>query len=175
MFMKRSLILVLPLMSAVVFNGCLATGQQYRSNVFKADQVNKQQDVKVVDIIAILDAKIEVDNTEGKKNAQIGGALLGGLAGVVVGNQRKNSSTSDKAIGGGIGALAGGAAGSLVADKILVDGVSLTYKDEFGKILNSTQVGKSCEFQPGQAIVISTTEKETRIQSNAKCPEVKEN
>ncbi|WP_460413844.1 hypothetical protein, partial [Staphylococcus aureus] len=62
------------------------------------------------------------------------------------------------------------AAGSMVNDKTLVEGVSLTYK-EGTKVYTSTQVGKECQFTTGLAVVITTTYNETRIQPNTKCPE----
>ena len=64
----------------------------------------------------------------------------------------------------------GAAAGSMVNDKTLVEGVSLTYK-EGTKVYTSTQVGKECQFTTGLAVVITTTYNETRIQPNTKCPE----
>lgn len=60
--------------------------------------------------------------------------------------------------------------GSMVHDKTLVEGVSLTYK-EGTKVYTSTQVGKECQFTTGLAVVITTTYNETRIQPNTKCPE----
>lgn len=71
------------------------------------------------------------------------------------------------AVGGG---AVGAAAGSMVNDKTLVEGVSLTYK-EGTKVYTSTQVGKECQFTTGLAVVITTTYNETRIQPNTKCPE----
>ncbi|MFA6095062.1 MAG: hypothetical protein WC757_04225 [Candidatus Paceibacterota bacterium] len=63
----------------------------------------------------------------------------------------------------------GVAAGSLVADKVLVDGVSISYSQN-EEMFSSAQVGKLCEFKPGTAIMISTSQSETRIQPNAVCP-----
>lgn len=80
-----------------------------------------------------------------------------------------NLGTAAGAVGGGGGAV-GAAAGTLVKDKSIVEGVSLTYKDGT-KMFTSTQVGKSCQFTPGLAVVISTKNNETRIQPNASCPE----
>ena len=68
------------------------------------------------------------------------------------------------------GGAVGAAAGSMVNDKTLVEGVSLTYK-EGTKVYTSTQVGKECQFTTGLAVVITTTYNETRIQPNTKCPE----
>jgi hypothetical protein len=77
-------------------------------------------------------------------------------------------------IGGDIGAIGGGAlgaaAGSLVADKVLVEGVSIAYIEN-DKIFTSAQVGKPCEYKVNEtALIISTGPNETRIQPNATCP-----
>lgn len=64
-----------------------------------------------------------------KKAAQTFGAILGAVAGGVAGHNVGTGS----ALGTGAGAVGGGAvgaaAGSLVKDKVLVEGVSLTYKE----------------------------------------------
>lgn len=60
-------------------------------------------------------------------------------------------------------------AGSMVKDKIIVEGVSLSYSEK-GKIYTSTQAGKRCQFQKGTALLITTKTNETRIQPNAECP-----
>jgi outer membrane lipoprotein SlyB len=74
---------------------------------------------------------------------------------------------------GTVGAVGGGAvgvaAGSLVPGQVLVDGVSITYTDH-GGTFSSAQVGKTCEYVPGQAIMVSTSPTETRVQPNATCP-----
>jgi hypothetical protein len=74
---------------------------------------------------------------------------------------------------GTVGAVAGGAvgaaAGSLVPGQVLVDGVSITYTDH-GSTFSSAQVGRTCEYAPGQAIMVSTWPTETRIQPNHECP-----
>ena len=131
--------------------------------------MNGKQETKTVNLISILPAKISVDNTENKKAAQTFGAILGAVAGGVAGHNVGTGS----ALGTGAGAVGGGAvgaaAGSLVKDKVLVEGVSLTYK-EGTKIYTSTQVGKACQFTTGLAVVISTKENETRIQPNTTCP-----
>lgn len=160
----------LSLLSLVIVTGCQATGEEYAANVYKAGQVNTKQAAKTVQILAVMPAKIEVDNTEGKKSSQMIGGVLGALAGGALGAQAGNHHGA--ALGAGV--VGGGAAGALgagafVKDKVLVDGVSLTYVED-GQTLNSAQVGKACEFHTGVAIVISTETNETRIQPNATCP-----
>lgn len=157
------------IIGSMIVAGCAATGEQYQANVYKAGQVNQVQEAKTVQILAVLPAKIEVDNESQRKAAQAGGALIGALIGAGIGDaasHNKGSATAAGVVGGG---LVGAGAGALVSDKRLVDGVSLTYVDG-DKTLNSAQVGRICEFQPGVAIVISTSETETRIQPNAACP-----
>lgn len=149
--------------------GCSATGENIKANVYKEGQVNKAQDAKTVNIIAIMPAKIEVNNEEGQKNAQIVGGLLGAVAGGAAGNAIGHN-TKGTVAGTAAGGVAGVAAGALVPEKVLVDGVSLTYVDDKNKTMNSAQVGKLCEYKTGPAIVIATNANETRIQPNATCP-----
>jgi outer membrane lipoprotein SlyB len=154
--------------TAVLFiTGCTATGQQHRADVYKAGQTNTAQEAKTVNIVAISPAQIEVDNAEGKKNAQLAGAVLGALGGAAVGN--KNSQRIGTAGGAAAGAAVGTAAGSMVPDKVLVEGVSIAYQVD-NKLLTSAQVGRMCEFKPGTALMISTNSNETRIQPNNACP-----
>jgi outer membrane lipoprotein SlyB len=142
-----------------------ATGEQYQANVYKAGQTNQAQSVRPVTILGVQAAKIEVDNTKAKQAAMIGGALLGAVAGGVIGNTTTHSSRTGTAVGTVAGGATGAAAGSLVNDTTLVDGVSITFKDGTN-MMSSAQVGKLCEFQAGDAIMISTKNNETRIQPN---------
>ena len=138
--------------------GCV-TGNQYRADSYDSSQVNTEQDAIPVRILAIRPAKVQVDNSEAKRNAQIIGAIGGAFLGAAIADNR-------------YGTLAGGAtglaAGSLVNDKVLVDGVSLIYK-ESGRAKRpktSTQVGRSCEFSIGDAFMFRMKQNETRIQPN---------
>ena len=146
--------------------GCATTGQQHRADVYRAGQVNQAQDAKVIRILAVLPAQVEVDNVEGRRNAQLIGAVVGGLGGVAATRNSRRVGTGTGMVGG---AAAGAAAGSLVSSKVLVEGVSLTYVYQ-GRTLNSAQVGRQCEFMPGDAVMISTSPTETRIQPNNQCP-----
>jgi len=154
----------------MILVGCQTPGENLKANVYRADQVNTAQEAKVVNILAVLPAKIEADNTQQKQAAQLAGGLLGAVAGGVAGS---NMVSRNKVGGATLGAVGGGTAGalagSLVSDKVLVDGVSITYEYN-GKTLNSAQVGQSCEYVPGKAVLISTGANETRIQANATCP-----
>ncbi len=167
--MSNVLTRVVAIATIATMTGCAATGENLQANVYKAGQVNQVQEAKTVKILAVMPAKIEVDNADQKKAAQVGGAVLGAILGAAVGGKAKNNPGAATAGGTLVGGAVGAAAGSLVKDKILVDGVSLTYQLN-GKTLNSAQVGKSCEFAPGVAVMISTSPTETRIQPNAQCP-----
>jgi outer membrane lipoprotein SlyB len=167
--MLKKISTVTSLVACIAITGCAATGEQYQANVYKVGQVNQVQKAKTVQILAVMPAQIEVDNTKAKQAAQLGGALFGAVLGAALGNaatHHQGEATAAGTVGGGV---VGAAAGGLVSDKKLVPGVSLTYVDE-GNTLNSAQVGKLCEYQPGMAVVISTSATETRVQANATCP-----
>ncbi len=163
--MFRSKILTPSLLICVLaLTGC-ASGDQYKANVYRQGQVNQAQAAKMVQIMAINPAKIEVDNSQGKQAAQIGGAIIGALLGGAAGNRSNNA-----AVGAVAGGVVGAAAGTMVSDKTLVDGVQLTYVEN-NRMLSSAQVGKMCEFKLGTALVISTGySTETRIQPNNEVP-----
>ena len=167
MMTKTTFKLTSALTAIALVTGCAATGEQHKANVYRAGQLNQAQNSQVVKILSIQPAQVEVDNSQGKKQAELAGALLGALAGAA--STKKSNDRDTRAAGVLGGAAAGAAAGSMVSDKTLVDGVQLTYNLN-GKLLTSVQVGKSCEFAKGDAILISTTSTETRIQPNAECP-----
>ena len=152
---------------AFVVAGC-ATGEQYRSDSYTAAQVNTAQEVLPVTILAVNPAKVQVDNTEGKKKAQIGGAVAGALIGGALGGTATSKAGANVAGGAAAGGIVGAAAGSMVDDKILVDGVSLVFKEsgKGKKPMTSVQVGRLCEFKPGDAFMYRMSKTETRIQPN---------
>lgn len=152
------------LIAASTLLAACATGDNLRADVYRAGQVNQAQEVEVVNILNVGKAKVAVDNSENKKRAQMGGALLGAIGGALIGNNHgRYGATSGAAIGGATGAIGG----SMVSDEAIVDGVSITYqKPRSNKILNAVQVGKLCEFKKGKAMVIATRQSETRIQPN---------
>jgi hypothetical protein len=109
-----------------------------------------------------------VDNSQQRQAAQVAGGILGAVGGGLAGgfgNIGRAGTAGTAAAGGAIGV----AAGSLVSDKVLVDGVSISYSNH-DQMFNSAQVGKACEYHPGTAIMVSTSQNETRIQPNAVCP-----
>jgi outer membrane lipoprotein SlyB len=148
---------------------CQTPGETSAPNVYTEGQVNTRQEAKVVKILAVLPAKVQVDNSQNQRAAQLVGGLLGAAGGGILGARLD---ASHALAGGSVGALGGGvagaAAGSLVPGKVMVAGVSITYEAN-GGTYNSAQVGRLCEYAPGKAIVITTSPAETRIQPNAAC------
>ena len=138
--------------------GCAATGENLKGNVYKAGQVNTTQNARGIKILKLMPAQVEVDNAQQKKQAQIAGGGFGGLGAA--------ATTGTTVAGGAVGV----AAGSMVADKVLVQGVTIAYSEN-NAMFTSTQVGQLCEFKLGDAVLVSAAnQNETRIQPNAACP-----
>ena len=160
--------------------GCNVTTDHLGADVYDTTELNTKQQTKTVNIISILPAKVAVDNSEAKNRAQTAGALLGSaigaVGGAIAGDKYKGKSHSGAVTGAVAGGVAGGTVGALaggaVKDKLIVEGVRLTYK-EGNDIYTSTQAGRACQFQPGTAVTITTKANETRIQPNAACPDKK--
>jgi outer membrane lipoprotein SlyB len=156
--------------SGLMLAGCQTPGEDVKANVYTSDQANSRQEAKVINILAVLPAKIQVDNTQNQRTAQLMGGLLGAAAGGALGGGlAQHNALAVGTVGAVGGGAAGVVAGSLVPGKVLVDGVSITYEDA-GHTYNSAQVGRLCEFVPGHAIIVETSPTVTRIQSNASCP-----
>lgn len=167
---KKQLLTITFLATSIsLLSGCQSNADEYAADVYDAAQLNSKQETKTVNIISVLPAKVAVDNKANKEAAQTFGAIIGAVAGGVAGHNVGSGSGLGTAAGAVGGGAVGAAAGTLVKDKSIVDGVSLTYKDGT-KLLTSTQVGKSCQFTTGLAIVITTKNNETRIQPNTTCP-----
>ena len=160
---------IIVISTLIALSGCAATGENLKGNVYKAGQVNTAQNARTIKITAVLPAQIEVDNSKQQKQAMIAGGALGALAGGLAGGFGGigTAGTVGTTLGGG---ALGVGAGSMVSDKVLVEGVSIAYLEN-GKMFTSAQVGKLCEFRPNAtALIISTGPNETRIQPNAACP-----
>lgn len=160
---------IIVISTLIALSGCAATGENLKGNVYKAGQVNTAQNARTIKITAVLPAQIEVDNSKQQKQAMIAGGALGALAGGLAGGFGGigTAGTVGTTLGGG---ALGVGAGSMVSDKVLVEGVSIAYLEN-GKMFTSAQVGKLCEFRPNTtALIISTGPNETRIQPNAVCP-----
>lgn len=152
--MTKKLLLPAMLASAALATGCASDGSLYRSDVYTAPMVNQAQEVKTVEIIAVVPARVAVTNSDNRTDARNVGMLLGAIAGAVIANQGSHS-TSNKIAGG----LAGG------GRQELVNGVQITFRDG-NRMFNSAQVGQVCEFKTGTAIMVSPSPNETRIQPN---------
>jgi outer membrane lipoprotein SlyB len=147
--------------------GACATGSEYAGNVYTADQANAAHAVDMVTILAVQPAKLQVSNAQGQQTAKVAGAILGIAAGALIGHGIQ------RAGGGTVGALAGGfagsAAGSLAPATVLVDAVSVTYRTDDGRTLQSVQVGQLCQFAAGRTEVVFDGNK-PKVQPNAQCP-----
>ncbi len=153
-------------LSIATLAGCQATGEQYRSDVYRANQVNQAQQVQTVEIIAIQPARIAVDNQQDRALNQGLGTVIGGVIGGLLGNAINDHHGNGAAVGAIAGAALGAGAASLASpNENLVSGVQLTFKLN-GRLFNSAQVGQMCEFKLGPAIMTSTDPTSTRIQPN---------
>jgi outer membrane lipoprotein SlyB len=164
----RSNVKLLLISVAVVLAGCQPTGTNLEASVYQVGQANQKQEARVVNILTVLPARIEISNEMTRTPAQPIGGLAGAIEGGGIGNNTARHSSANVLIGGATGGAPGALAGSGVSDKTLVEGVSLTYAEN-GKTLSSAQVGKICEFQPGMAIVISSGPNEARLLPNNTC------
>ena len=144
---------------AAGLSGCANDGTYYRADTYSAGQVNRVQEVNTVEIISVGAARVAVSNEDNRQNAQI--------AGVAIGNH--NHHTTDSRVLGGVGGAAlGGLAGSAVGgdSTTYTDGVQIIFRNARGKVLQTSQVGRPCEFRTGTAIMVSPTPNEARIQPN---------
>ena len=158
--------LMLCTLSALVLAGCANDGSVYRSDVYGTSQVNQAQEVKVVQIISVMPARVAVGNSSNRTEGMQVGAILGALAGAAVGAAVSDSSDAVVAgtiAGGALGGLGGRAASGRAQN--LVDGVQITFRDG-DRIYNSAQVGRVCEYRVGDAVMVSPAPNETRIQPN---------
>lgn len=162
--MKKSLTsLAIGAACAALLAGCANDGTNYRSDTYTTAQVNQAQEVKTVEIISVIPARVVVDNDENSDTARNVGALLGAVGGALLGHDTSSRVTGG-VMGGVVGGVAGQAAGGMHSTT-QVDGVQITFRDA-DKIFNSAQVGKPCEYRLGTAIMVSPRPNETRIQPN---------
>lgn len=163
----NKIILILIVSTISFISGCQATGEQYQADVFTTNDVNSKKEVKTVELLMVQLGKIQIDNTSAKETATKTAGIFGAVLGAALGSA-SNSETA--ALAGIAGGTVGAIGGSMVADKVMVDGVMLTYVEN-GKTYTSAQVGKECQFKVGiAAMIFDESTKETRIQPNNKCP-----
>jgi outer membrane lipoprotein SlyB len=150
---------------------CQQPGADLAANVYQADQVNQSQDAKIINILSLSPAKVEVSNAQNQHTAEVVGGVLGAVGGGLLGNSLSNhwNAGGNTVAGAAVGGVGGAAAGSLVPGQVLVSGVTIGYT-EAGALHTSTQVGEMCQFKMGQAMVVTTQGNETRVQPNAVCP-----
>ncbi|MDF7673423.1 hypothetical protein PT277_00625 [Acetobacteraceae bacterium ESL0709] len=160
------------LVSLLALAACQTPGVESRPDVYDQSQVNKIQRTRIVSIIAVSPARINVDNTANQNTARVAGGILGAALGSGLA-----TGVGHTGWGGGLAAGAGGAAGGALlggaveGKTTLVSGVSVTYQDRAGgEVFTSTQVGQPCEYVPGTAQLVTTANNETRVQPNAVCP-----
>ena len=173
---KKVSVIALSLAAALALAGCANDGTRYRADTYYAGQVNQVQEVNTVQIIAVNAARVAVPNDDNRDTARMTGAILGAIAGAAIGNHN-NHSTSARVMGGlaggAVGGLAGDAVGGLAGDAVggssstsYTDGVQIVFRTASGKVLQSAQVGRPCEFKTGTAVMVSPTPNEARIQPN---------
>lgn len=163
--MKKQAFLSL-MAASLILGGCASTGDVYRADVYRATEVNRQQEVQSIEIIAVQPARIAVPNTDNRGDATTAGMIIGALAGAAVGaivSDSPDAVIAGGVAGGALGNLGGKAAGGQREN--LVDGVQITYRIG-NRIYNSAQVGKVCEFMIGPALLIKGKASETRVQPN---------
>ena len=166
--MKKKILASAVLALTLALSGCVSDGNSYRSDVYRANQVNQAQEVRTVEIIVINPAQVEVSNRDKSNRAQLTGALIGAIAGSLIASQHTDRDSSRIASGVG-GAAIGGMIGDSVAggsSSNFVNGVQLVYRTSKGKIFQSAQVGRLCEFRTGTALLVSAERGETRVQPN---------
>jgi len=153
---KKVSVIALSLAATLALAGCANDGTRYRADTYYAGQVNQVQEVNTVQIIAVNAARVAVPNDDNRDTARMTGAILGAIASARV-----------------MGGLAGGAVGGLAGDAVggssstsYTDGVQIVFRTASGKVLQSAQVGRPCEFKTGTAVMVSPTPNEARIQPN---------
>jgi outer membrane lipoprotein SlyB len=155
---KLALIVVLSILI-----GCAATNENLHTTAYKAQQVNRVQAAKSIKIISVSPIKIEVGNSQAQFASALLSAATRGMGGRYggVGSLGTMGTTIE---GGSIG----NSTGLMIPDKVLVDGVSISYLQN-EKVFTFTQAGRACKFHPGTTIIMTTDVNETRIQPNASC------
>ncbi len=161
-------ITIATVVGSMILAGCATPGMENRADSYSATEVNQRQEVRTIEILTILPARVQVSNEQNKQAAQLTGTVLGALAGAAVGGATGPGGWGRTGAGTVAGGVVGAAAGSMVSDKVMVDGVQIAYRDG-KKSFISAQVGRVCEFKPGMAMMIGS-DTTTRVQPNAQCP-----
>ena len=166
----KKLVTAFAMVSCLAMSACAVPGEESRPDVYDQSQVNQTQNQRVVDIVSISPARINVQNEQNHETGQLIGGLLGAAAGV--GGGLAGGSGLAAGLAGAAG-TAGGAwiGGHVVRDHAIVSGVTVTYNDPRAVgFHSSTQVGKPCEYKIGPSLLVLTSTNETRVQPNSVCP-----
>lgn len=153
---------LLKIVPLIILTGCSSSvGLEARPDTFDEGQVNRPQNVRIVNIRHISPAFMVEDSRNAPaptRHSSSNGLLLDTVALpfnivslVVSGNKLTGSNSHDGQI---------------------IKGVGLDYTDRtdpMEPIMRSTQVGKTCEYKLGPAEMVKTPLGETRIQPNAIC------
>lgn len=155
----------------LILGACASPGEESRPDVYDQSQVNSLQQARVVQIVSVSRARVNVDNTKNHKKSRMWGSLLGGAlgAGLATGVGHVGWGAG---LASGLGGLAAGAllGGEATDTQKIIRGVMITYQNrEGGALFMSTQIGRPCEYKPGNALLVTTAAQETRIQPNASC------
>ena len=79
----KKCLLPVAMLASFTLAGCQSNADDHAADVYQTDQLNTKQETKTVNIISILPAKVAVDNSQNKRNAQAFGALIGAVAAVL--------------------------------------------------------------------------------------------
>jgi outer membrane lipoprotein SlyB len=171
--MRKILMATAAMVTLATLTACQTPGASDAPDVYDSSQVNQAQAATVVNILAVLPAKVAEDNSANRQTAANVGAIVGVIGGALLGGLAGHGGFGGAALGGAAGGFIGSAAGATQPASVLVEGVSLTYTvGTGGQTLNSVEVGRFCQFHAGQSIMVSTAPGVTRIQPNAACPAV---
>ena len=139
-FFAMSAIAALPFLAS-----CTKPGADLQANVYQAGQVNQVQNAKVINILTVIPAKVEVSNQQNQQAAEVAGGILGAVGGGLLGGgltHNANAGIDSAALGG----VAGAAAGSMAGSTALVDGVTIGYTED-GQTLSSNSSWRDVPVQ----------------------------
>lgn len=92
----KKCLLPVAMLASFTLAGCQSNADDHAADVYQTDQLNTKQETKTVNIISILPAKVAVDNAQNKRNAQAFGALIGAVAGGVIGHNVGSGSIPER-------------------------------------------------------------------------------
>lgn len=72
----KKCLLPVAILASFMLAGCQSNADDHAADVYQTDQLNTKQETKTVNIISILPAKVAVDNSQNKRNAQASAHLL---------------------------------------------------------------------------------------------------